>query len=84
MRSAFRLYLAAAKSSDSRSQLSLGNLYDAGTGVCRNRVATLYWYKRAYRRGLSSAAGNTRIMWRNEKKTEMSAGVVSEGSPFRR
>jgi uncharacterized protein len=68
MRSAFRLYLAAAKSGDSGSQLNVGNLYDAGRGVRRNRVAALYWYRRAYRRGSSSAASNIGIMWRNEKK----------------
>lgn len=71
MRSAFRFYLAAAKSGDSGSQLNVGNLYDAGTGVRRNRVAALYWYKRAYRRGSSSAASNIGIMWRNEKKLKL-------------
>ena len=68
LRLAFQLYLAAAKAGDTGGQLNVGNFYDTGTGVRRNRVAALYWYKRAYRRGLSSAASNIGIMWRNEKK----------------
>lgn len=66
LRSAFRLYLAGAKAGDTGCQLNVGNYYDAGTGVRRNRLAALYWYKRAYRRGVSSAATNIGIMWRNE------------------
>lgn len=68
LRSAFRLYLAAAKAGDTSCQLNVGNFYDAGTGVRRNRSAALYWYKRAYRRGVSCAASNIGVMWRNEKK----------------
>ena len=68
LRSAFRLYLAAAKEGDSSCQVNLGNCYDDGTGVLRNRSAALYWYKRAYRRGESSAAHNLGVMWRNEQK----------------
>jgi TPR repeat protein len=70
LRLAFRLYLAAARAGDTSSQLNVGNFYDAGTGVRRNRLAALYWYKRAYRRGVSAAANNIGIMWRNEKKLE--------------
>jgi TPR repeat protein len=66
LRSAFRLYLAGAKAGDTGCQLNVGNFYDAGTGVRRNRSAALYWYKRAYRRGVSSAASNIGIMRRNE------------------
>jgi TPR repeat protein len=68
LRSAFRLYLAAAKAGDTGCQLNVANFYDAGTGVRRNRVAALYWYKRAYRRGYSCAASNIGIMWRNENQ----------------
>ena len=65
---AFRLYLAAAKAGDTSCQINLGNLYDQGSGVRRNRSAAMYWYKRAYRRGKASAAHNIGVMWRNEKK----------------
>jgi TPR repeat protein len=68
LRSAFRLYLAAAKAGDLGCQVNVGNYYDAGTGVRRSRSLAFYWYKRAYRRGDSSAANNIGIMWRNENK----------------
>lgn len=71
MRSAFRLYLKAAKNGDSGSQLNVANLYDAGDGVRRNCEAALYWYKRAYRRGSASAASNIGVSWRNEKKPKL-------------
>ena len=67
-KSAFRLFLAAAKAGDSACQTNLGNFHDEGTGVRRNRPAAMYWYKRAYRRGASCAAHNIGVMWRNEKK----------------
>ena len=65
---AFRLMLAAAKLGDIGAQVNVGNYYDAGSGVRRNRSASLYWYKRAYRRGDSCAASNIGVLWRNEKK----------------
>ncbi len=68
LRSAFRLYLAAAKAGDTGCQVNVGNFYDAGTGVRRDRTAALYWYKRAYRRGYSCAASNIGIMWRTENQ----------------
>jgi TPR repeat protein len=68
LRSAFRLYLAAARAGNSGCQVNLGNCYDDGTGVRRNRSAALYWYKRAYRRGESIAAHNLGVLWRNERK----------------
>jgi tetratricopeptide (TPR) repeat protein len=68
LKSAFRLFLAAAKAGDSSCQINLGNFYDDGKGVRRNRSAAMFWYKRAYRRGESSAAHNIGVMWRNEKK----------------
>ena len=68
LKSAFRLFLAAAKAGNSSCQINLGNFYDEGTGVRRNRSAAMYWYKRAYRRGESCAAHNIAVMWRNEKK----------------
>jgi TPR repeat protein len=68
LRSAFHLYLATARAGDSSCQVNLGNRCDGGTGVQRNRLAARYWYKRAYRRGESSAAHNLGVMWRNERK----------------
>jgi hypothetical protein len=68
LRLAFRLFLAGAKLGEIGCQVNVGNYYDDAKGVLRNRKAALYWYKRAYRRGDTSAASNIGIMWRNEKK----------------
>lgn len=62
---AFRLMLAAAKLGDVGAQLNVGNYYDDGTGVRRNREAALDWYRRAYRRGYASAASNIGVLWPN-------------------
>jgi len=67
LRSAFRLFLAGAKAGETGCQLNVGNYYDDGTGVRRNRKAALYWYKRAYRHGMASAAHNIGILLRNDK-----------------
>jgi TPR repeat protein len=67
-RSAFRLYLAAVNAGDTGSQLNVGNYYDEGKGVRRDRAAAMYWFKRAYRRGDCSAAHNIGVMWRNDQK----------------
>jgi TPR repeat protein len=65
--SAFRLFLAGAKLGDKGCQLSVGNYYDDAKGVRRNCKAALYWYKRAYRGGIASAANNIGVLYRNEK-----------------
>jgi len=70
MRSAFRLMLAAAKLGSASAQINVGNYYDEGKGVRRNRSAALRWYKLAYRRGNSGAAHNIGCVWRNEGNLE--------------
>jgi TPR repeat protein len=69
-RSAFRLFLAAAKAGDLGSQLNLGYCYDTGKGVRQNVIKALYWYRRAYLRGYSSAATNIGTIWRDRQKPE--------------
>jgi uncharacterized protein len=66
LEAAFRLFLRGAKAGDIGCQVNVGNYYDDAKGIRRNREAALYWYKRAYRRGNTSAASNIGIMWRNE------------------
>lgn len=66
LKAAFRLFLAAAKAGDVGCQLNLGNYYCDGKGIRRDLSVGLYWYKRAYRRGLSGAACNIGVTWRNE------------------
>ena len=70
LRAAFRLFLAGAKAGDMSCQLNVGNYYDDGKGIRRNRAAGLYWYRRAYRRGDAAAANNIGILWRNEGKSK--------------
>jgi TPR repeat protein len=72
MRDAFRLMLAAAKLGSISAQINVGNYYDDGRGVGRNRSAALYWFKRAYRRGDSGGAHNIGVVWRNEGKPQRS------------
>ena len=74
LKKAARLYLAGAKAGDSGCQLNVGNLYDAGRGVRRDRDAALHWYKRAYRQGSASAAHNIGVTWRNENKFTRALG----------
>jgi TPR repeat protein len=69
-RSAFQLFLAAAKAGALGSQLNVGYCYDTGKGVRQNVVKALYWYRRAYRRGCSSAATNIGTIWRDRQKPE--------------
>jgi TPR repeat protein len=68
LRTAFRLFLAAAKARDRASQVRVGHCYDTGSGTRPNRAAALYWYKRAYRRGDASAANNIGTIWRDQQK----------------
>lgn len=68
MRATFRLMLAAAKLGNSSAQINVGNYYDDGRGVQRNRSAALYWFKRAYRRRDFTAAHNIGCVWRREGK----------------
>jgi len=66
LRPAFRLMLAAAKMRESGAQVTVGYMYDNGVGTRRNKQAALYWYKRAYRRGLGAAAHNIGTVWRDD------------------
>src|SRR5216684_1715323 len=68
LKSAFRLFLAAAKAGDTGCQINVGNYYCDGKGIRRNLSVGLYWYKRAYRRGDASAAGNIGMTWKNQGK----------------
>lgn len=68
LRSAFRLFLSAAKAGDVSSQLNVGYFYYRGVGLRRDRKRALYWYKRAYRRGNASAAKNIGIVWRDSQQ----------------
>src|SRR5438552_16498497 len=68
LRSAFRLFLKAAKAGDSGAQTNVGYFYDVGIGVKPSRAAALYWYKRAYLHKNKYAASNIGTIWRDEQK----------------
>jgi TPR repeat protein len=68
MRSAFRLFLAAAKAGVVPAFRTVGQFYDRGDGVKANQEAALYWYRRAYRHGSDSAANNIGCIWRDRGK----------------
>jgi TPR repeat protein len=70
LRSAFRLFLAAAKAGDKAAQLNVGYCYDTGSGTRPNRAAALYWYKRAYRRGDPGGAKNIGTILRDEHEPQ--------------
>jgi TPR repeat protein len=74
MKSAFRLFLAAAKKGDPGCQMNLGNLYANGRGVKPNHKAAMYWYLRAYRQGMNSAAHNIGLMLRDKGKFDRAIG----------
>ncbi len=65
LRSAFRLMLEAAEMGESGAQVAVGYMYDNGIGTRCSRQKALYWYKRAYRRGLPVAAHNIGTVWRD-------------------
>lgn len=70
LRSAFRLFLAAAKLGHAYTQHTVGYFYDVGLGVKRNRTAAMHWYKLAYRKGIAGSANNIGTIFRDEGDTK--------------
>lgn len=58
---AFQFLSKAAMLGHSASQLNLGNFYASGTGVRKNLRKAAYWYRAAYRGGISAGARNLAI-----------------------
>jgi TPR repeat protein len=67
LRSAFRLFLAAAQNGNGLAYDTLANFYDRAVGTKRDEDAALYWYKRAYRRGSFMAPNNIGVIYRDRK-----------------
>jgi tetratricopeptide (TPR) repeat protein len=65
LKPAFQLFLAAAQDGDRASQLNVGYCFDCGVGVKKNRDKALFWYRRAHRRGDSSATNNIGTIYRD-------------------
>ena len=69
LRSAFRLFLSAAKAGYSAAQVSVGYFYDVGVGIKPNPRKAMMWYQRAYRGGgdcADCAANNIGTIWRDK------------------
>jgi len=73
MRSAFRLFLSAAKNGMVPAFGTVAQFYDRGEGVKANQKAALYWYRRAYRHGSETAANNIGCIWHDRGK--LSRGI---------
>jgi TPR repeat protein len=65
LRSAFRLFLAAAESGNPLAFETVGYFYSEGVGTKADSEAALYWYKRAHRRGSTIAANNIGVIYRD-------------------
>ena len=70
--SAFRLFLAVAKTGDEGAQVNLGNFYSEGIGVKPNAAKALYWYRRAYGRGYGCAVSNIGVLFRDKGRFKQS------------
>ena len=68
VRSAFRLFLAAAEAGSDAASEIVGQFYDCGDGVKVDQDAALHWYRKAYRRGSDSAANNIGCIWRDRRE----------------
>jgi hypothetical protein len=66
LRSAFRLFLSAAKAGDAGAQANVGYFYDVGIGRKPKPRLALYWYGRAFRQGYSAGATNTGTIYRDQ------------------
>jgi TPR repeat protein len=65
LRSAFRLFLAAAEDGNRLAYDTIGYFYDDGVGTKVDPDAALYWYKRAHRWGSAIAANNIGVIYRD-------------------
>jgi TPR repeat protein len=70
LKEAFRLFLSAAEDGDRASQLNIGYFYDCGIGIKKNTNAALRWYKKAHKRGDSSATHNIGTIYRDRGETK--------------
>lgn len=68
LRSAFWLFLAAARMGMVEAFSIVAQFYDRGEGVRTNPDVALYWYRRAYHHGNAAAANNIGCIWRDRGK----------------
>jgi TPR repeat protein len=70
LKSAFRLFLAAAKAGSDAARATDGFFHDDGIGVKADKDAALHWYRLAYRGGSDTAANNIGVIWRDKGKVD--------------
>jgi TPR repeat protein len=70
LKEAFRLFLSAAEDGDSSCYLNVGYFYDSGIGTRKDTNAGLRWYRKAHRRGDSSATHNIGTVYRDRGETK--------------
>ncbi|WP_417311561.1 tetratricopeptide repeat protein [Ectopseudomonas khazarica] len=63
---AFELFSEGARQGLDGCMLDLGYFYDEGVGIAIDKNQAMYWYKKAYRLGNSSAASNIAILYREQ------------------
>ena len=68
---AFRRLLREVAAGDDDAMLNLGYCYDTGVGTKPNPAKAMLWYRRAYRKGSSSAAINIATVYRDQGKTRL-------------
>jgi TPR repeat protein len=71
LKEAFRLFLSAAEDGDLGSQLNVGYFYDCGIGTTKDTNAALRWYKKAHKRGDSSATQNIGTIYRDRGEVKI-------------
>ena len=64
-RGALTIFVHLAECGHTGAMLNIGYFYDLGLGVKRDSTKALRWYRRAYRRGDSSAANNIGTVYRD-------------------
>ncbi len=71
MRAAFQKFLQAARAGVIPAYRIVAQFYDKGEGVHQDQNAAIEWYRRAYRRGDSSAANNIGCIWRQRRRMDL-------------
>lgn len=72
-RAARRLFKRGAEAGDPNAQFMFGYFLDVGLGGRKDKAAAMRWYRRAHKLGVTGAAHNVAILYR-----EQARGLLSE------
>ena len=70
---AFEFFSECARQGSEGCMLDLGYFYDEGIGTAIDKKRAMYWYKKSYRLGSSSAASNIAILYREQGRFDLTA-----------